>query len=123
MKILIIDDEPDILELMSQEFRYRGHSVETASSGNEAVEILTRNFFDVVLSDFKMPNGNGITVLNFVNTLHPRPQFYFASGQADMSVDECLKKGALDFFHKPFDLDHLVLKIEKSLPKIGLLEI
>lgn len=116
MKILIIDDEPEILELISEEFKYNGHTVETADSGNEAVKILTSNSFDVVLSDFRMPRGNGMSVLNFVNTLNPRPRFYFVSGQADESVDECLRKGALVFFHKPFDLEYLVLEIEKSIP-------
>ena len=100
MNVLIIDDEPEILELLSDEFKYNGHNVETVECGNDAVKLLSSHFYDVVLSDYKMPNGNGLVVLNFVNTLNPRPHFYFFSGQADLSVEECLKKGALDFFHK-----------------------
>ena len=49
LNLLIVDDEPDILELVSEEFRYYGHNVITAKSGNEAVEILKNNTFDVVV--------------------------------------------------------------------------
>lgn len=115
MKILIVDDEMDILELMAEEFQLKGHEVTLAQSGNEAVSILKIKSFDVVVSDFKMPDGNGMTVLDFVNSLNPRPVFYFVSGQADISVAECIKAGAREFFSKPFDLDQLILKVEFSL--------
>ncbi len=115
LNILIIDDEPDILELMAEEFLYKGHIVTKASSGSEAVDILKTKTFDVVVSDFKMPNGNGMHVLSFVNTMSPRPVFYFVSGQADLSISECLNAGAKEFFSKPFDLDDLVSKVEAQV--------
>lgn len=115
MKILIVDDEMDILELMAEEFTLKGHEVSLAQSGNEAVTILKVKQFDVVVSDFKMPNGNGMMILEFVNSLNPRPVFYFVSGQADISVAECIRAGAREFFSKPFDLDQLVFKVEQSL--------
>lgn len=114
MKILIVDDERDILEIMAEEFTFKGHVVSTASSGNEAIEILKRDTFDVIVSDFKMPNGNGMTVLNYVKTLNPRPRFFFVSGYADLSVSDCIKAGATDFFPKPFDLDILVSEVENK---------
>ncbi|MDO9181023.1 MAG: response regulator [Bacteriovorax sp.] len=114
MKILIVDDEPDILELMVEEFTYKGHNVFTAMSGNEAVRKIQENSFDAVVSDFKMPDGNGMVVLKFVNTLPNKPAFFFVSGQADVSVEDCLKAGAIAFFSKPFDLDELVVEVEKK---------
>ncbi len=118
-KILIIDDEPDILELMEEEFRYCGYITTKAISGNDAVQILKNEKVNIVLSDYKMPNGNGMVVLDFVNSLPPseRPLFFFVSGQADLSVDEAIHKGAKKFFSKPFDLDELIKQIESFLEK------
>lgn len=114
LRILIVDDEPGILEIMTGSFKSRGYFVSTASSGNEAVEILKNIFFDVIVSDFRMPNGNGMTILNYTNTLNPRPVFFFVSGGADLSVHECIEAGARYFFSKPVDFDMLISEIEKN---------
>lgn len=114
-RFLIIDDERDNLELIADEFKVNGHYVIAASSGNEAIKILKRDSFDVIISDFNMPNGNGIAVLNYVNTLNFRPTFYFVSGQVDLSVNECIMAGAKNFFSKPFDLGQLVSEVEAFL--------
>lgn len=115
-KILIIDDEPDILELVSDELKYEGFEVMVASSGNEAVEILKQHQFEAVVSDFKMPNGNGRVVLDFVKSIEAsiRPLFYFVSGQADMSFEDALKEGVHHFFYKPFDIEELIASLKKG---------
>ena len=77
LKILIVDDEPDILELIAEEFNHHGHVVSIASSGNEAIEFLKKGKFDFVVSDFKMPNGSGLDILNFVNLMDVKPIFFF----------------------------------------------
>lgn len=111
--VLIIDDEPDILELMEEEFRYCGYTTLTAMSGNDAVAILEKSHVDIVVSDYKMPNGNGMVVLDYVNKIEKnRPLFYFVSGQADVSIEDAIKAGAKKFFTKPFDLDELIQQIE-----------
>ena len=79
MNVLIIDDEPDILEILSEEFKHNGYAVTSASSGDEAIGILKNIKFDIVLSDYKMPNGNGMKVLEFINSLSDKPVFYFCS--------------------------------------------
>ena len=113
--VLIVDDEPDILELMEEEFIDAGYSTKTASCGNDAAEIVRQERIHIVLSDFKMPNGNGMTVLNAVNELpvDQRPAFFFISGQADISVQEALDAGAKKFFTKPFDFETLLDEISR----------
>ena len=111
-KILLVDDEPDILELIAEILVERGHEIEVARSGNEAIGKLKSLKFDVVLSDYKMSNGNGMSVLNFVNTLKIRPIFFLLSAQADESRATYLAKGAQFVIDKPFDLDELIEKIE-----------
>ncbi len=112
LMVLIVDDEPDILELMEEEFRYCGYNTLTAVCGNDAIKLLNSEKIDIVVSDYKMPNGNGMAVLSHVNQMKNRPIFFFVSGQADVSTDDAVKAGAKKFFSKPFDLDELIKEIE-----------
>ena len=116
-RVLVIDDEPDILELLAEELEFEGFSTVQASSGNEALEILETQSFDAIISDFKMPNGNGEVVLDFVksDSYKESPVFYFVSGQADMSFQDALKEGVNKFFYKPFDLDELLAALKADL--------
>ena len=115
--VLIVDDEPDILELMEEEFIYYGYKTITAICGNDAISLIRNNKVDVVVSDYKMPNGNGLAVLDEVKSMNDelRPEFFFVSGQADISIQEAIKAGAKKFFSKPFDLDDLIKEIEIEL--------
>lgn len=114
--ILIADDEPDILELMVEEFEDSGFSVLSASCGNDGAKLVRENQIDVILSDFKMPNGTGLTILDEVNNLaDKKPLFFFVSGQADIPEAECIKKGAKKFYTKPIELDEIISEIEALL--------
>ena len=115
LTVLIVDDEPDILQLMEEEFNYWGYSTVVASSGNDAIAILNSQKIDIVVSDYKMPNGNGMVVLSHVNKMSERPSFFFVSGQADFSVEDSIRAGAKKFFLKPFDLEELIREIESSI--------
>ncbi len=118
LTVLIVDDEPDILELMEEEFRFCGYQTKTAICGNDAIKILSEAPVDIVVSDYKMPNGNGMAVLSHVNGMAGKhPLFFFVSGQADVSTEDALKAGAKKFFSKPFDLDELIKEIERDLSK------
>lgn len=119
LKILIVEDELDIIELLEEVFQLRGHSVTSARTGNAAIaELAKNNNFDLVISDFRMPHGNGLDVLNYVNGLSVKPYFIFLSGEASLSVQECLLAGADQFFHKPIDVGFLVKEIERILPSL-----
>ena len=115
--VLIVDDEPDILELMEEEFIYYGYKTITAECGNDAIKLIREGNINVIVSDYKMPNGNGIAVLGEVQSMEVenRPEFFFVSGQADISIQDALNAGAKKFFSKPFDLDDLISEIESEL--------
>lgn len=115
LTVLLIDDEVDILELLDEEFRYSGYETFTANCGNDAIKILENKKINIIVSDYKMPNGNGLSVLSFVNQMKEPPAFFFVSGQADMSIDDVISAGARKFFHKPFDLDVLIREIETEM--------
>ena len=113
LMVLIVDDEPDILELMEEEFQSCGSETITAICGNDALKILDSKHIDIVVSDYKMPNGNGMAVLSHVNKMSKKPVFFFVSGQADVSTEDALRAGAKKLFSKPFDLDDLIKEIEQ----------
>jgi DNA-binding NtrC family response regulator len=116
--VLIVDDEPDLVELMKDEFdSYGPYLVKVAYSGQEAYDILQKEKIDIIISDYKMPNGNGLFLLEKVNALNPKPIFFFVSGQADITTDAAIKAGAKRFFAKPFDLDELVNAVGTDLAK------
>jgi len=110
--VLIVDDEPDILELMEEEFKYCGYQTLSAICGKDAIKLLDTKKIDIVVSDYKMPNGNGMAVLSHVNKMSKKPYFFFVSGQADVSIEDAVRAGAKRFFSKPFDLDELIKEIE-----------
>ena len=112
-KILIVDDDSNILEMLNDFFNEDGYMVTLASSGNEAISILKDHVFDVILSDYKMADGNGVDLLYYVITIDEtiRPKFFFMTGFADISEDEAKKIGALKIFRKPFHLQNVVQEI------------
>lgn len=115
LMVLIVDDEPDILELMEEEFRYCGYQTMTAICGNDAIKLLNTSVVDIVVSDYKMPNGNGMDVLSHVNSMDKKPLFFFVTGQAEVSTEDAIRAGAKKFFSKPFDLDELIKEIEMDI--------
>lgn len=113
-RILIVDDEPDLLHLFSLQFKLRGADVQTAQSGNKALEILKTTEFDLVISDVRMANGDGVTLLKGLKGLRSTmPVFFFMTGFSDFTNDEAKRMGANEVLNKPFDqllLDEYLLK-------------
>jgi DNA-binding NtrC family response regulator len=107
LTILIVDDETDLLNLIEEEFVHNGFTVVKSTSGFEAVEILKTLKIDVIISDYRMPNGNGFELLQYVSTMSSPPKFFFLTGQLDADLDECMRLGTIQIFSKPFDLSKL----------------
>lgn len=117
LRILLVDDEMDILELMEEEFRSQNFETIIKTSGNKAAAFLEEESVDVVVSDYKMPDGSGQVVLEAVQKIpkEMRPLFYFVSGQADISIQEAMNSGIQGFYSKPFDIDDLIGEINGHL--------
>lgn len=123
IKILIVDDEIELLKMIEEEFAGKGHFVTTATNGNDAIEIIKKIRPEVILCDFKMPNGNGLDVLNFVKTLGKnKPTFFFISGQSELTPEQCIAAGARNFFAKPFNIEVVITQVENefNMDKLGL---
>jgi signal transduction histidine kinase/DNA-binding response OmpR family regulator len=115
-KILVVDDEPQILTLVSRFLRRVGYDVEAAYSGAEAIELLKQSPFALVLSDLKMPEVDGLQILEEVHEHHRDTIFILmtAFGTIDSAVS-VLRRGAYDYLTKPLELDDLLSTVERAL--------
>jgi len=102
--LLIVDDEEDLREAISFDFRRKGFKVFTAASGNEGFEIVKNNKIDLVLSDVRMADGSGIDLLDRVKALDAvLPVVMLITGYSDMANEEAYDRGADAVFAKPFE--------------------
>jgi two-component system, NtrC family, response regulator AtoC len=102
-RILVVDDEPQILEFLRELFGSSGWDVQTASSGSEGIDLLARDRFDVVLTDLKMPGQNGIELLRIVKKIQPETEVVMMTGYAKVDTAiEAMRAGAFHYLTKPF---------------------
>lgn len=115
-RILVADDEEALRTVLSSELEGEGYSVKNAADGQEAITILQKNSFDLILLDIKMPNVDGFEVLKFVKDTAPETKVVMLTGFADLkNAIESKKLGAEDFISKPYDLVDLLTTVERVL--------
>lgn len=107
--LLLVDDEPNILNALKRVLRREGYNVLTADSGAAALELLARNDVQVILSDHRMPGMTGIELLSTVRELYPSTRRIILSGYADIStLTDAINRGAVwKFIAKPWEDDDL----------------
>jgi DNA-binding NtrC family response regulator len=114
-KVLLVDDEKDFLESMSERMRLRGMDVTTASSAKEALVLIEIDVFDAVILDFQLPEMDGMAVLKKIKAKHPEAQIILLTGHASLERGvEAIKIGASDFLEKPADIEALSKKIKEA---------
>ncbi len=112
--VLIVDDEKDFLEIITERLRMRGMVVATASSAEEAINRIEVESFDVIIMDFMMPALNGFKALKLMKVKQPDVQIIFLTANVpDEQCKEAKALGALDVIEKPPDLNALLKKIKK----------
>jgi two-component system response regulator PilR (NtrC family) len=121
--LLIVDDEPSMRQLLSHVFGRAGHAVRTAENGGKALELLRQEPADLIISDVKMPDMNGIELLRQLREFLPDAGVVMMTAFATVeTAREAFKLGADDFIQKPFDVDELKLIVEKALERLRLLQ-
>ncbi len=111
-KVLLVDDEEEFIDLMSQRLETRGLKVVTVVSGEKAVQLVSDQSFDVAIVDLAMPGIDGIETLKQLKAERPDIEVIMLTGQATVkSGIEAMKHGASDFLEKPVDLNVLMEKI------------
>lgn len=107
-KILIVDDEPNVCNFLSEFLDYKGFEPTITLSGKEALQQLESEDFDLVLLDIIMPEMNGFEVLERINQIGNKVPVIILTGVRDQNVaNDSIEMGAVDFISKPIDLDRL----------------
>src|SRR5215470_4085392 len=115
-RILIVDDEPSMRDMLRIVLRRDGFDVTVAANGTEAIEVLQRDRIDLLLSDIRMPDVSGVDVLRAAKDANRDIVAFMmtAFASTDTAV-EAMRLGAADYFTKPFSMDELRLKVRQHL--------
>ncbi len=114
-KILLVDDEAEFLEALSERMRARGMDVVTSASAREALETVEKGAFDAVVLDLMMPGMDGLEALRILKQKDPKLQVILLTGHATVEKGvEAIKRGAMDLLEKPADIDTLTQKIKQA---------
>lgn len=124
IRILVVDDEATLRELLAEALTEDGYAVGTASSGGEALERLRApgEEFDVIVTDLKLPGASGVEIVREARLANPQSAVIVMTGYATVeSAVECMKAGALDYITKPLKLDEMRLIVERAAERLYLL--
>jgi len=114
-KVLLVDDEKEFLEIMSERMESRGMEVTTAASADKVLSLIEKESFDAIVMDFQMPGMDGMEALKAIKDKKPELQIILLTGYATVEKTvEAMKIGATDFLEKPADLEALSEKIKKA---------
>ncbi len=114
-RVLLVDDEAEFVEQLSERLRLRDYDVSTCLSGEEAVEKLKKLNFDVVILDVSMPGIDGNETLRRIKPIKPLTEVIMLTGHATVeSAIEGMKLGAFDYLMKPCETDELISKINSA---------
>ncbi|WP_461209278.1 response regulator [Desulfocurvus sp. DL9XJH121] len=123
-KVLLVDDEKDFLDTMTERLEARGLKVSASADPSEALAVAKARAVDVVVLDLKMPGMDGLEFLKDLKEARPELQVILLTGHATVEKGiEAMKLGALDVLEKPAHIDELMERIERaSAKKLVLLE-
>jgi len=117
-KILVVDDEQSLREVMSIMLKRAGYAVTEASDGEEAIGQVNKEIYDLVITDLRMPKADGMDVLKAVKSTSPETVVLVVTAFATSeSAVEAMKQGAYDYLTKPFQVDEVQLIIKNALEK------
>jgi DNA-binding NtrC family response regulator len=117
-RILLVDDETDFTDTMSQLLRTRGYQVTAVNGGESAIKALGQGRYDVMVLDLKMPGMDGMATLKEAKKLELFTETLILTGHATIDTAlEAIKLGAYDYLTKPCDIDELVQKIQGARKK------
>ncbi|KAF0152888.1 MAG: sigma-54 dependent transcriptional regulator/response regulator [Ignavibacteria bacterium] len=121
-RILIADDDETLCYLLKEELVHEGYIIDTVYDGKDAIDMLKKRYFDVLLLDLEMREVNGEKVLNFVKDNNPSLQVIVLTAKSDIrTAIDCIKQGAYDFITKPYEFGQLCITIERALEHKDLL--
>jgi len=121
-KVLLVDDNREIIDILTDFLTLNGCKIYKASTGKEALEVLSKSDLEIVILDVKLPDVNGISLIDSIKIKNPTIGVIMITGYHDPNlIVEAMKKGASDFLIKPFEFDKLILVMMRVVRERGLL--
>lgn len=112
IRILVVDDEPDIRNVLRLLLTSRGYSVEEAANGREALEQVQKNAYDLIILDIMMPEMNGVDACAALREISSAPVLFLTAKDQDADKQEAFHSGGDDYLVKPFSNQELFLRVE-----------
>jgi DNA-binding NtrC family response regulator len=120
-KILVVDDNRELREILEEYLRGEGDNVEGANNGKEALEKYRDNYYDLIITDLNMPELAGMELIKIVQQENEITEFVIITGYASMdSAVEAIKIGAFDYIVKPFRIEELKVVVKNVREKVRL---
>lgn len=117
--ILVVDDEEYLREAVAFDLRRNGLNVFTAASGSLALTVVEAHKIDLIVSDIRMADGDGISFLEKIRSCGIKTPLIFVTGYTERTEEECLSMGALKVIWKPFDRKALLGEVIEALTRDG----
>ena len=118
-KILVVDDEPQIARVLKTTFSARGYSVRTASDGDDALQVMKAWIPDLVITDLRMPNMDGVELCRHLRAKSGIPIIVLSVRNEERTKVEALDAGADDYVTKPFSVDELLARVRAALRRVS----
>lgn len=120
-RVLAVDDELSILKLLERELNSPERTVHTAMSAQQARKMISRNQYDVLILDIKLPDGNGLDLFTEFKAKEPDVEVILITGHGDInSAVEAMRIGVYDYITKPFKLDRLEVVLDRAFQRVSL---
>ncbi|HID97093.1 MAG TPA: sigma-54-dependent Fis family transcriptional regulator [Thermodesulfobacteriaceae bacterium] len=114
--ILVVDDESKIRHILKIMLELKGHQVDQAGDGAEALKMLEERAYDLVISDIRMPGIDGLALLDSIRGMDiPCPVIFITAYATVDSAVDAMKRGAVDYITKPFEEERIILTVEKAV--------
>ncbi len=118
MKILIIDDDVEILDLLESFYTSLGHNVVVCTNANDGIKKVATEIFDFLMLDINLPEKDGISVLKEVKQMDPQLYVVMVTGYREADkVIEAFRNGAIDCLLKPFNFDYIKNNVLPQIPE------
>lgn len=114
-KVLLVDDDKDYLEAISERMTSRDVDVTSTLSAEDALEKIKETSYDAIILDLQMPGMDGIETLKAIKAIQPETQVILVTGHGSVGKSvEAMKLGAMDFIEKPADIEELTRRIKEA---------
>jgi DNA-binding NtrC family response regulator len=115
-RILIVDDDKSLCNILSRRLAKEGYCCAIASNADEAVSYLEKDYFSLIISDIRMPGVDGMKLLRGVKSIRPEVMLIIMTGYPELDLaTQAIHLRAYDFIVKPFDFELMVLVVERAL--------